>query len=484
MNAIQLERLLHGLCRLSGEREWVEFKENNDSPEMIGETIAALSNGARLRGESYGYLIWGVRDGSHEIVGTSFEPQMARKGNEELEHWLVRMLTPRLDLRFYELAGADQRVVILEIPAALHTPVQFSGMEYIRIGSLKKPLKAYPEKERELWQVLNASCFEQGLAKAGIDADDVLRLLDYPKYFELTGQPLPSNKEGILARLVADGLIVDGLPGWSVTNLGAILFAKNLGDFGALGRKGLRVIQYAGKNRIQTLREAPGNKGYAVGFEGAIGYINALLPESEQIGQALRREVRTYPELAIRELVANALIHQDFTLTGTGPMVELFDDRIEITNPGRPLVDTLRMMDEPPRSRNESLAALMRRMNICEERGSGIDKVVFQVELFQLPAPSFQLKEQAMMVTLYAHRALKEMSKDDRTRACYQHACLKYVSNDVLTNTSLRERFEISEGNSAQASRIIAETVEAGLIKSANPDNKSRKLMQYQPFWA
>jgi ATP-dependent DNA helicase RecG len=182
--------------------------------------------------------------------------------------------------------------------------------------------------------------------------------------------------------------------------------------------------------------------------------------------------------------VANALIHQDFTLTGTGPMVELFDDRIEVTNPGRPLVDTLRMMDEPPRSRNESLAALMRRMNVCEERGSGIDKVVLQVELFQLPAPSFVLKEQAMVVTLYAHLALKEMSKDDRVRACYQHACLKFVSNDVLTNTSLRERFEISEGNAAQASRIIAETVEAGLIKSANPDNKSRKLMRYLPFWA
>lgn len=484
MNDIQLERLLAGLRRLPGEREWVEFKENNESPDMIGETVSALSNGARLRGEPFGYLVWGVADGTHALVGTAFQPELARKGNEALEHWLVRMTSPRLDLRFHEFHSAGLRIVILEIPAALHTPVQFAGTEYIRVASLNKPLTNYPEKERELWQVLNASRFEQGIAQAGLDADDVLRLLDYPKYFELTGQPLPSGKQGVLDRLVADGLAVDGRQGWSVTNMGAVLFAKNLGDFGALGRKGLRVVQYAGKNRIQTVREAPGNKGYAVGFEGAIAYIHALLPVSEQIGQALRREVRTYPELAIRELVANALIHQDFTLTGTGPMVELFEDRIEITNPGRPLVDTLRMMDEPPRSRNESLAALMRRMNICEERGSGIDKVVFQVELFQLPAPSFVLKEQAMVVTLYAYRALKDMSKDDRTRACYQHACLKYVSNEVLTNASLRERFEISEGNSAQASRIIAETVEAGLIKPTNPDNKSRKLMQYQPFWA
>lgn len=484
MNAAELERLLANLCRLQGEREWVEFKENNEQPEMIGQTVSALSNGARLRNEAFAYLVWGVQDGSRELVGTRFKPDEARKGNEALEHWLVRMLTPRLDLRFYAFHHGDKPVVLLEIPAALHTPVQFSGTEYIRVGSLNKPLKDYPEKERELWQVLNASRFEQGIAKAGMEADEVLRLLDYPRYFELTGQPLPADKQGILSKLVADSLAKEDLHGWSITHLGAILFARNLGDFGPLGRKGLRVVKYVGKNRIQTEREAPGNKGYAVGFEGAIGYINNLLPLSETIGQALRREVRTYPELAIRELVANALIHQDFSLTGSGPMVELFDDRIEITNPGRPLVDTLRMMDEPPRSRNESLAALMRRMNICEERGSGIDKVVYNVELYQLPAPSFVVKDQAMVVTLFAHLALKDMSKDDRVRACYQHACLKYVSNDVLTNTSLRERFKISDGNSAQASRIIAETVEAGLIKAANPDNKSRKLMQYQPFWA
>lgn len=484
MNPIQLERLLSGLRRLPSEKEWVEFKESRAEADEIGEYISALSNSARLKGEPYGYMVWGVHDVTHKVVGTRFVPDAAKQGNEELEHWLVRLLTPRLDIRFYSFLSAGKPVVILEIPAALHTPVQFSGSEFIRVGSLKKRLKEFPEKERELWQLLNASRFEQGIAKAGLDADEVLQLLDYPKYFELTSQPLPSNKEGILARLKTDSLIVDLLQGWSITNLGAILFAKNLNAFGSLSRKALRVIQYQGKNRIQTLREAPGNKGYAVGFESAIEYINNLLPESEHIGRSLRKEMRMYPELAIRELVANALIHQDFTLTGTGPMVELFDDRIEISNPGRPLVDTLRMMDEPPRSRNESLASLMRRMNICEERGSGIDKVVFQVELFQLPAPAFTLKDQAMVVTLFAHQALKDMNKDDRIRACYQHACLKHVSNETMTNTSLRERFNIAENNAAQASRIIAETVDAELIKPSDPENKSRKLMKYVPFWA
>ena len=90
---------------------------------------------------------------------------------------------------------------------------------------------------------------------------------------------------------------------------------------------------------------------------------------------------------AVRELVANALIHQDFSVTGAGPMVEIFDGRIEITNPGEPLVDTRRFLDNPPASRNEALTSLMRRFDICEERGSGIDKVVAEVERHQLPAP-------------------------------------------------------------------------------------------------
>src|ERR1035438_737625 len=116
---------------------------------------------------------------------------------------------------------------------------------------------------------------------------------------------------------------------------------------------------------------------------------------------------RMYPEIAIRELVANAIIHQDFRLHGVSPLVEIFSDRIEITNPGQPLISTLRFIDEPPQSRNEVLAALMRRLNICEERGSGIDKVISQAELFQLPAPEFLSYENHTKAVMFAHRKLR-----------------------------------------------------------------------------
>ena len=118
-----------------------------------------------------------------------------------------------------------------------------------------------------------------------------------------------------------------------------------------------------------------------------------------------------FPELAVRELVANALIHQDLLITGAGPMIEIFDDRIEITNPGEPLISTDRFVDSPPRSRNESLASLMRRFRICEERGSGIDKILFQIEYYQLPAPLFEAPHGFTRCVLFAHKDLKHMDK-------------------------------------------------------------------------
>ena len=231
-------------------------------------------------------------------------------------------------------------------------------------------------------------------------------------------QPLPDNRQAILKRLTTEGIIQICNNGkFNISNVGAVLFAKNLDEFPRLARKALRVIVYQGNNRVETIREQLGTKGYAAGFEGAIAYINDQLPQNEQIGQALRKEVRMFPEIAIRELVANALIHQDFNVTGAGPMVELFSDRMEISNPGVPLIDTLRFIDEPPRSRNDGVAAFMRRMNICEERGSGIDKVIFHVEVFQLPPPDFRVTEASTVAILLGPRTFAQMNREERTRA-------------------------------------------------------------------
>ncbi len=476
--------LLKELLKYPNETEWVEFKHNKAIPEDIGEYISALSNGAALHGKNSAYMVWGIDDASHEILGTTFHPTSTKEGNEELENWLLRLLDPKVEFHFHTLVVEEKRVVVLEISAAFRHPTRFKQTEYIRVGTYKKKLKEYPEKERKLWRIFDNVPFEKQIAAEQLEESEVLELIDYPAYFDLLKIPLPEGRSGILEALESDGIIAKNDSGqWDITNLGAILFARDLSQFKGLSRKAIRVIQYESTNKIKTVREQIGKKGYACGFEGLISYINSILPTNEIIKQALRETVPMYPELAVRELVANALIHQDFFQTGTGPMIEIYSNRIEITNPGLPLVPTDRFLDNPPKSRNEALASLMRRMGICEERGSGIDKVVFETEYYQLPAPIFTTSLEHTMTILFAHKELKEMDKEDRIRACYLHASLKYVEHDYMTNTSLRERFGVDAKNTAIVSRIIKEALnkKAIYIYDETVGNKARK---YIPWWA
>ncbi len=485
MDTRELISLLEALVHLPRETEWVEFKINNGNPEEAGEYISALANSAALHRKELAYIVWGVENETHEIVGTSFRPRAARVGNEELESWLARLLSPRVDFRVYEFEHQLRSVSLIEVVPCLHTPVRFRDTSWIRVGSYKKKLRDFPEKERALWAQLSEIPFEKGIALDGVDDDGVLNRIDYPAFFDLLKLTLPADRDGILRRLEAEKIILPSEHGKrDITNLGAILFAKRLSDFEDLGRKAVRVIIYRGASRVETIKEQDGTKGYAVAFEGLITYINDQLPINEVIGPALRSEVRMFPEIAIRELVANAIIHQDFSATGDSPLVEIFSDRIEITNYGQPLINPDRFIDEPPQSRNERLASFMRRINVCEERGSGIDKVIFSVELYQLPAPSFQVTEHHTKVTLFAHRKLSAMDRKDRVRACYQHACLRYVSSQKMTNASLRKRLGIEEQNYAIASRIIAETIDANYIKVSDPESSSKKHASYIPFWA
>lgn len=243
----------------------------------------------------------------------------------------------------------------------------------------------------------------------------------------------------------------------------------------------MRIIQYSGKNKAAPAREQELSQGYATGFEKLIDLVNSILPRNEYLGKALRQEKPVYPELAIRELIPNALIHQDMTVRGAGPTIEIYNDRIEITNPGEPLVDITRFIGAPPRSRNEAMASLMRRMNICEERGSGIVKVVHAAEIYQLPAPDFRTPDHNVQVVLFAPRTFRDMDRAERLRACYQHAALRFVTGERMTNSSLRDRLGIANQNAAQVSRIIKEALASNLIRPADPDSPRAG---YVPMWA
>ena len=476
--------LVRAQCRPDGKSEWVEYKQNRVDPGEIGQYISALANAAALNEQPFGYLLWGVEHGTGKLIGTAFNPSTAKKGNEPLENWLLRLLEPRINFSFHVVDLHGIRVVIAEIERAANVPVRFMGLDYIRVGSVTRPLRDVPERERALWRLCDRTPYEKRASYHGLSAEQALGFLDWPAYFRLLKLPVAQHPLAAAGSLAFEGMLEQtGDDSWNITNFSALLLAEHLSDFPHLERKAVRVIQYPGKSRIETTRERLFNRGYVVGFEELIGYIDTLLPTNEVIGNAIREVVTMFPRIAVRELVANMLVHQDLAFTDTGPMVEIFADRIEISNPGESLVAPDRLIDAPPRTRNEAMAAVMRRVGICEERGSGIDKVMAAIELAQLPAPLFETPPGATRVVVFARRDLRSMSRADSVRAVYQHACLRYVMGKQTSNATLRERFGISGRNAATASRLLGDALAAGMIVIEDPEAGARRR-GYLPFWA
>lgn len=469
---ITFERLQHWLAG-APENEHLEFKEAKqqyDSTKLLRYCVALANEGG-------GYLVLGVSDKApRKVVGTQ-----AFLNSGEIKAKILEALRIRVDVQ--EVQHPDGRVLVFEVPARpIGQPLHHEGAYLMRSGEDLVPMSA--DRLRRIFAEGRPDFLSQDASWA-LDADAVVAMLDVQTFFDLLKLPLPATREGMIERLLDEKLVrVDG-PQLRITNLGALLLAKDMRQFETLQRKTVRMVKYQGKNKLETERDRIGQKGYAVGFEGLIGYINSQLPMNERIGQALREEVRLFPEPAIRELVANALVHQDFEETGGSVMVEIYADRIEISNPGQPLIPAERFVDEY-KSRNERLADLMRRMGICEEKGSGIDKVVSSTEYYQLPALDVRVSPLHTTVVLFAHKAFADMEPGERVRACYLHCCLKYVSNEKMTNQSLRERFKLedSRAKTASVSQIIAAAALQKLIKLDDPDNASKRYAKYVPFWA
>ena len=288
---------------------------------------------------------------------------------------------------------------------------------------------------------------------------------------------------GVLGKLESENLICKQGNSYKIRRLGALLLANDLNDFPDVSRKAARVVIYTGTSKLETRLDQIGSKGYATGFQGLINFIMSQLPQNEVIQAALRKEVKLVPEDAIRELVANALIHQDFMIGGSSAMIEIYENRVEISNPGEPIVPIDRFIDGY-QSRNERMADLMRRMGICEEKGSGVDRVVHAAEIFQLPPPYFHTTHMRTVVTIYGSKSFRRMDKSERVRACYQHCALRYIMQDLMTNQSLRQRFNLEANKASSVSQVINATIREGLIKADEGIGGSRKYARYVPIWA
>ncbi|MCF0195240.1 MAG: putative DNA binding domain-containing protein [Bacteroidaceae bacterium] len=484
-----IKELVNNLRELPDEKGWLEFKHNNYTPKMIGEDISALANAAALADRNFAYMIWGVDDTTHEIVGTDKNLQNLRQGGEELENWLRHQLSRNADFTFQlvdmeNLKGESVKVGVLTVYPAVNMPVMFEKVDYVRVGSYTKKLVDYPALQSRLWDKLHGTNFETQVAQSELTLPDVLDTLNVSAYYNRLGKPMPMSASNIEHDLCEDELLIKEDSGrYSITNLGALLLAKRMSQFGHLSRKAVRVIQHKDASRLQMLKDETFDEGYAVCFDKIEQHLKALLPSEEVIGDdGIRRTVSKYPMLAIREATANMCIHQDMTLKGSSLLIEVFDDWIEFTNPGSLLVDVMRIVDNPPRSRNEKVAALMRRFNICEEAGSGWDKMVKECELMNMPSPKVIKYEENTRVVVYAKRPFNAMTLEEKVWACYLHACIQYLTLQPCTNATVRTRFGLSPTQQSQASRLIKECVTQKLIKPLDPET-APKHMSYVPMW-
>ena len=479
-----LNLLIKELISLPTETEWLELKHNNFDPQMIGSDISALANSAAYRGKNKAYMIWGINDETHDIVGTNYDRFSKLIHGQEIESWLKNTVSKNADFDFFDTEINGKKLVVLIIQKASGQPVTFKKEPFIRIGSYTKSLRDYPSMEAQLWDKLRLTNFEKLAAKTDLQKADIFKLLDFVCYFDLQNITLPSNQEGMLHYVLEDEIVIkqdNGL--YTITNLGAILFAKKISDFPTVARKAIRVVQYEDDTKLKMLKEYNGTKGYAVGFEGLVDFLEGLLPSQEVITETVRKTVTEYPMIALREIIANALIHQDFTISGSSPLVEIFRSRIEVTNPGTPLVDINRFIDNPPKSRNEALSSLMRRLKMCEELGSGWDRIALECELNRLPAPKIMLYEENTKVILFAKLAFADIPHEEKLWSCYLHACIKYLTHEGLTNSSLRLRFGLEDTASAQISRLIKDAVSKDFIKPFDAET-SQRYMKYIPSWA
>ncbi len=474
--AIQLlERSLKPIPQELNEIDWKGGLSNDK--ERLAQHICAFSNIA-----GGGVLVFGVNNDASfaELEKDQIEQIVTRLDNIAQN----RMCSP-IQLEHAVMEYEGHALLFFHIPEYREKPMHFRGKDiydcYIR--SAGHSVRMSRQQVRQAIADSESIAFEERIAKRCLSDKDVLDLLNYRKLFELHERKIPATTEAILDFMEELSICQQETDGYSITNLGALLFANSLEDFDSVKSRCVTIRRYVGNNNRQLMFEQTENRGYALGLESIISSVMKNTG-SEHIKGAVRETTPTYPMVTIREFIANALVHQDFAVQGMPLTVEIFGNRLVITNPGHSLNDVNRLIDLPPHSRNEQMAQSMLLLGLCERRGSGVDRAVEAMEKMLLPAYKAESGQDFTRITLFPQKSVSEMTKEERIEACYQHCCLNFADNEPMNNQSVRERFGLNKNKSALASHIISDTVASGLIKPANPDSDSRKYVAYIPFYA
>lgn len=394
------KKLVLELVKQPHEQEWLEFKHNFHSLEEIGQRISALANGACLAGKKFGYLVFGVEDETHNILGTNFHPKTKKaKGNEDLEHWLVRQITPKIHFTIHELQIENKLVAIFEVPAATNTPISFLHEPYIRIGSITKPLKHYPDQSRKLWSSM-ANDWSAEICK-----DATLSDLD-PEAIRIA-RKVYADKNKRLAKDIEEWDDLTFLNKAKVTINGEITNTAII----LLGLpESTNFISPAQAHITWILKGVDGfekdyqhfDPPFLLALDEVYNKIRNLNYRYIPSGTLFPEEVQQYDPYIIREALSNAIGHQDYRLGGRITVVEREDSTLIFQNNGDFIPKTIEnvlLQDAPEVNyRNQFLVNAMVSLNMMDTIGSGIKKM-YQIQSKRyFPLPDYDLSEHKVRV--------------------------------------------------------------------------------------
>lgn len=406
-----LQNKLDELLRLDSETEWVEFKHNNEKPDEIGEYLSAISNGAALHGKKSGYIVWGVEVGTHKVCGTTFQPKRKKVGGEELENWLLRLLNPRIDFTIHEFLRGGLPVVLFEIQAANSMPVRFRQEGFIRVGSYKKKLKDFPEKERKLWHILSrthedwsAHVVECG-ALVDLDPRAVqFARVQYQKKFPHQTAELSGWDDATFLNKAKVCI------GGKLTHTALLLLGKEESTHFLSPAQARITWVLRDENNIEKDYQhftAP----LILASDQLLGKIRNLTIRHLPSGTLFPHEITQYDPWVIRETLHNCVAHQDYSAGGRINVVET-PESLLFTNLGSFIPGSVEEMirsDAPPEVyRNPFLAQAMVNLNMIDTIGSGIKRMFTLQRQRSFPMPDYELSDPNKVVVRLTGRVLDE----------------------------------------------------------------------------
>ncbi|MDR2650839.1 MAG: putative DNA binding domain-containing protein [Prevotellaceae bacterium] len=411
MTETDLIELLHDLCTQPQEQQWLEFKLNGIDHEQIGEYISAISNGATLTNKVFGYLVWGVEDGTHEIKGTTFTFVKAKHGNQDLELWLRSYLEPKINFEIFEFNYAEkQHIVLLRIPPAKDEPVNFQRKAFVRVGSHKTELRKYPDwmriiyNSQEDWSakvVANASIEEldpEALHFARVKFKEKNTGKQWFDEIDKWDESTFLDK----AKITSDG---------KITNTAILL----LGKPEAARLISPRIAQITWKLETEEVAYEHFEIPFFISVNDIVKRIRNVRYKFFPNDQLIATEVQKYDSEVILEALNNCIAHQDYSQNARIVLVEkvnklmfknigsFFEGKAEDYSMGN---------ITPKKYRNKWLVDAMVNLNMIDSLGLGIHKMYRSQYKRYFPLPDYtNSSPNEVVLEIYGHTIDENYSK-------------------------------------------------------------------------